>query len=56
MNKEETNLDHIMKENPHFLLRHLAGSYKKNWVKAIIASIFDDFTGVINPIVMQKDI
>ena len=44
-----------MYEKPHFLLSHLAGSYKKNAVKAI-ASIFDEFTGVINPFVMQKDI
>ena len=36
-----------MYENPHFLERHLAASYKKNPVKAI-ASIFDEFTGVMN--------
>ena len=35
-----------MYENPHFLER-LAGSYKKNAVKAI-ASIFDEFTGMMN--------
>ena len=36
-----------MYENPHFLVRRLAGSYKKNSVKAI-ASIFDEFTGMMN--------
>ena len=52
---EKTNLDHILHENPYFLARSLAGSYKKNSVKAI-ACIFDEFTGVINPFVTQKDI
>lgn len=35
--------------------RRLASSYKKSSVKAI-ASIFDEFTGVMNSFVLQKDI
>ena len=49
--RRRTNLDHLLNENSHFLVRRLAGSYKKSSVKAV-ANIFDEFTGVINPFVM----